>query len=85
MTQVKVTYRVVVHDAEEGGLWAEVSGVAGCVAQGETPDELAVNMKEAWQAIFETDEEPQFEFEYNRSAQQAVPFTNRTETWTEAA
>ena len=39
--------KVVVHDAEEGGFWAEVPALPGCVSQGETMDELVTNLREA--------------------------------------
>ena len=39
--------KVVVHDAEEGGFWAEVPAIPGCVTQGETIDELLRNLHEA--------------------------------------
>lgn len=39
--------RVVVHEAEEGGYWAEVPAVPGCVTQAETLDELRKNIHEA--------------------------------------
>lgn len=39
--------KVVVHEAEEGGYWAEVPSIAGCVTQGETFDELLSNIYEA--------------------------------------
>ena len=32
--------KVIVHDAEEGGYWAEVPSIAGCATQGDTFDEL---------------------------------------------
>ena len=38
---------VIVHEAEEGGYWAEVPSIPGCSTQGETYDELIVNLKEA--------------------------------------
>ena len=38
---------IVVHAAEEGGYWAEVTSSPGCVTQGDTMEELAVNLKEA--------------------------------------
>ena len=38
---------VVVHDAEEGGYWAEVPAITGCVSQGESLDELLENVREA--------------------------------------
>lgn len=40
-------FKAVVHDAEEGGFWAEVPALPGCVTQGETREELFENLKEA--------------------------------------
>jgi predicted RNase H-like HicB family nuclease len=39
--------RVVVHEAEEGGYWAEVPAIPGCATQGETRGELLANVHEA--------------------------------------
>ncbi len=39
--------KVVVHEAEEGGYWAEVPSITGCATQGETFDELLSNIYEA--------------------------------------
>ncbi len=39
--------RAIVHDAEEGGWWAEVPAVPGCMTQADTWDELLLNLKEA--------------------------------------
>jgi len=39
--------KVIVHKAEEGGYWAEVPAIRGCVSQGETMAELIENVKEA--------------------------------------
>lgn len=39
--------KIVVHDAEEGGYWAEVPALPGCATQGETMDELMSNLREA--------------------------------------
>ena len=38
---------VIVHRAEEGGFWAEVPGIPGCATQGETFDELLMNIHDA--------------------------------------
>lgn len=38
---------ILVHEAEEGGFWAEVPAIPGCASQGETLDELKANMVEA--------------------------------------
>lgn len=39
--------KVLVHTAEEGGFWAEVPALPGCVSQGETLEELRSNIREA--------------------------------------
>lgn len=39
--------KVVVHEAEEGGYWAEVPALPGCATQGETFEELLQNLYEA--------------------------------------
>ena len=39
--------KVIVHEAEEGGYWAEVPALPGCVTQGETFEELISNLYEA--------------------------------------
>jgi predicted RNase H-like HicB family nuclease len=46
--------KIVVHEAEEGGYWAEVPALPGCVSQGETMAELLANMREAIQAWLDT-------------------------------
>lgn len=38
---------VIIHDAEEGGYWAEVPSLLGCATQGETFEELLQNLYEA--------------------------------------
>lgn len=40
-------FKAIVHDAEEGGFWAEVPAIPGCATQGETMEELLVNLREA--------------------------------------
>jgi predicted RNase H-like HicB family nuclease len=47
--------KIVVHEAEEGGFWAEVPALPGCVSQGETMEELLANVREAIQAWLETE------------------------------
>jgi predicted RNase H-like HicB family nuclease len=50
--------KVVVHEAEEGGYWAEVPAIPGCATQGETMEELLANVHEAIEACLsvETDQ-----------------------------
>jgi len=42
--------KVVIHEAEEGGYWAEVPAIPGCATQGETYEELLRNLHEAIEA-----------------------------------
>ncbi len=39
--------KVVIHEAEEGGFWAEVPAIPGCASQGESMEELLQNLREA--------------------------------------
>ena len=39
--------KVIVHEAEEGGYWAEILAIPGCATQGRTFDELLSNVQEA--------------------------------------
>jgi len=47
--------KVVIHEAEEGGYWAEVPAIPGCVSQGETMEELLSNIKEAIEGCLSVD------------------------------
>jgi predicted RNase H-like HicB family nuclease len=47
--------KVVVHEAEEGGFWAEVPALPGCVSQGETMEELLANVRDAIEAWLATE------------------------------
>jgi len=46
-------YAVVIHEAPEGGFWAEVPALPGCYSQGETIDELMENVREAITGVLE--------------------------------
>ena len=50
--------KVVVHEAEEGGYWAEVPAIPGCATQGETFEELLKNLYEAVEGCLSVDIEP---------------------------
>ena len=39
--------KVLLHPAEEGGFWAEVPALPGCVSEGETFEETLANIREA--------------------------------------
>ncbi len=47
--------KVIIHEAEEGGYWAEVPAIAGCVTQGETLDELLKNIHAAVEGCLAVD------------------------------
>ncbi len=47
--------KVVVHNAEEGGYWAEVPAIPGCASQGETIEELLGNLHEAIEGCLSVD------------------------------
>lgn len=47
--------KVVVHEAEEGGYWAEVPAIPGCASQGETLEELMKNVHEAIEGCLSVD------------------------------
>jgi predicted RNase H-like HicB family nuclease len=36
--------KAIVHNAEEGGFWAEVPALPGCLTQGETREEIRENL-----------------------------------------
>jgi len=50
-----VKLKVVVHEAEEGGFWAEVPAVPGCATQGDTFEELLSNLYEAVEGCLSVD------------------------------
>jgi len=49
--------KVVVHEAEEGGYWAEVPAIPGCASEGETVEELLKNVHEAIEGCLSVDVE----------------------------
>ena len=46
---------VVVHEAEEGGFWAEVPAIPGCATQGDSFEELLTNLYEAVEGCLSVD------------------------------
>jgi len=48
--------KAIVHEAEEGGFWAEVPALPGCVTQGDTEEEIRSNLLEAIELWFEAGE-----------------------------
>ena len=47
--------KVIIHDAEEGGYWAEVPAITGCATQGETFEELIQNIYDAVEGCLSVD------------------------------
>ncbi len=39
--------KAVIHEAKEGGYWAEVPALPGCISEGDNLEELKSNLKEA--------------------------------------
>ncbi len=50
--------KAVIHEAEEGGYWAEIPAIPGCATQGETFEELLKNIYEAVEGCLSVDIEP---------------------------
>jgi len=53
-----VKLKVVIHEAEEGGYWAEVPAIPGCATQGDTFKELLENLYEAIEGCLSVDVKP---------------------------
>jgi predicted RNase H-like HicB family nuclease len=50
--------KIVVHQAEEGGFWAEVPAIPGCATQGESMDELMQSLHEAIEGCLSVEAAP---------------------------
>ena len=50
--------KAVIHEAEEGGYWAEIPAIPGCATQGETFEELLKNIYEAVEGCLAVDIAP---------------------------
>ena len=50
--------KIVVHEAEEGGFWAEVPAIPGCATQGDTFEELLKNIYEAVEGCLSVEVKP---------------------------
>ena len=64
--------KVIVHEAEEGGYWAEVPSIPGCATQGETFEELLQNLYEAVEGCLSVDVAPAQLREHDRVLEIAV-------------
>jgi predicted RNase H-like HicB family nuclease len=54
-------YTIIMHEAEEGGYWAEVPALPGCYSQGESIEETMENIREAIETHLEALKEDQQE------------------------
>jgi predicted RNase H-like HicB family nuclease len=46
--------KAIIHPAEEGGYWAEVPALPGCITEGDSMDEVINNIQDAiqgWLAV----------------------------------
>ena len=51
----RMNIKIIVHEAEEGGFWAEAPALPGCASQGESLDELLARMREAIEGCLSID------------------------------
>ena len=47
--------KVIIHEADEGGYWAEVPAIPGCATEGDTMEELLKNLYEAVEGCLSVD------------------------------
>ena len=45
--------KAIIHPAEEGGFWAEVPALPGCITEGDSLDEVINNLEDAIQGWLE--------------------------------
>ena len=48
-----VKIKAIIHPAEEGGYWAEVPALPGCIIEGDSMDEVINNIQDAIQGWLE--------------------------------
>jgi predicted RNase H-like HicB family nuclease len=64
--------KIIVHEAEEGGFWAEVPAIPGCATEGDSFEELLENLYEAIEGCLSVDIEPPSASEKSRIMEIAV-------------
>jgi predicted RNase H-like HicB family nuclease len=47
--------KVMIYPAAEGGFWAEVPALPGCITEADTREELLDNLRDAVEGILQTD------------------------------
>lgn len=50
--------KAIIHEAEEGGYWAEVPAIPGCATQGDSMEELLANLREAVEGCLSVEVKP---------------------------
>ncbi len=64
--------KIIVHEAEEGGYWAEVPAIPGCATQGDSFEELLENLYEAIEGCLSVDIETPSDSENSRIMEIAI-------------
>ena len=64
--------KVVIHEAEEGGYWAEVPAIPGCATQADSFEELLPRLYEAIEGCLSVDVSPARVSEGDRVVEIAV-------------
>jgi len=54
---ITMKIKIIIHEAEEGGYWAEVPSLPGCASQGETMVDLINNLYDAVEGYLTVDME----------------------------
>lgn len=50
-----IKIKAIIHEAEEGGYWAEIPAIVGCATQGDTFPELVSNIYKAVEVCLSVD------------------------------
>ena len=55
LEEIAMRLKVVIHEAAEGGFWAEVPAIPDCATEGDTLEELLTNLYEAIEGCLSVD------------------------------
>ena len=53
--------KAIIHSADEGGYWAEVPALPGCVTEGDTMEEVLANLQDAIEGWLEVANSKEFD------------------------
>ena len=67
----KGDWRIVIHEAEEGGYWGEIPAMPGCASDGPTVEECRANVIEAAQGCLMA----QFKWALSKAAKESASGT----------